>query len=205
MITLKSPEFKGNTSKETGLIFIDEDGYYEAQLMAIRYVKEDEKFAKDDTGNPREPRDQYSLLFDIKVGELRSHVATKPMTMTFSDKSLMPKFWEKAFTMKSVEDFVEKLYDGDTLKPIACKVNIVTTTKGDKTYARVEAVSKLLESGFKGSAANVFDTKVFGKDAIDVDFAKGYTLANNKKETKEVPPEGDSDYFASEFNELINC
>lgn len=201
MITLKSPEFKGNTSKETGLIFIDEDGYYEAQLMAIRYVKEDEKFAKDDTGNPREPRDQYSLLFDIKVGELRSHVATKPMTMTFSDKSLMPKFWEKAFTMKSVEDFVEKLYDGDTLKPIACKVNIVTTTKGDKTYARVEAVSKLLESGFKGSAANVFDTKVFGKDAIDVDFAKGYTLANNKKETKEVPPEGDSDYFASEFNE----
>lgn len=200
MITLKSPEFKGNTSKETGLIFIDEDGYYEAQLMAIRYVKEDEKFAKDDTGNPREPRDQYSLLFDIKVGELRSHVATKPMTMTFSDKSLMPKFWEKAFTMKSVEDFVEKLYDGDTLKPIACKVNIVTTTKGDKTYARVEAVSKLLESGFKGSAANVFDTKVFGKDAIDVDFAKGYTLANNKKETKEVPPEGDSDYFASEFN-----
>lgn len=192
MITLKSPEFKGNTSKETGLIFIDEDGYYEAQLMAIRYVKEDEKFAKDDTGNPREPRDQYSLLFDIKVGELRSHVATKPMTMTFSDKSLMPKFWEKAFTMKSVEDFVEKLYDGDTLKPIACKVNIVTTTKGDKTYARVEAVSKLLESGFKGSAANVFDTKVFGKDAIDVDFAKGYTLANNKKETKEVPPEGDS-------------
>lgn len=200
MITLKSPEFKGNTSKETGLIFIDEDGYYEAQLMAIRYVKEDEKFAKDDTGNPREPRDQYSLLFDIKVGELRSHVATKPMTMTFSDKSLMPKFWEKAFTMKSVEDFVEKLYDGDTLKPIACKVNIVTTTKGDKTYARVEAVSKLLESGFKGSAANVFDTKVFGKDAIDVDFAKGYTLANNKKETKEVPPEGDSDYFASELN-----
>lgn len=200
MITLKSPEFKGNTSKETSLIFIDEDGYYEAQLMAIRYVKEDEKFAKDDTGNPREPRDQYSLLFDIKVGELRSHVATKPMTMTFSDKSLMPKFWEKAFTMKSVEDFVEKLYDGDTLKPIACKVNIVTTTKGDKTYARVEAVSKLLESGFKGSAANVFDTKVFGKDAIDVDFAKGYTLANNKKETKEVPPEGDSDYFASEFN-----
>lgn len=200
MITLKSPEFKGNTSKETGLIFIDEDGYYEAQLMAIRYVKEDEKFAKDDTGNPREPRDQYSLLFDIKVGELHSHVATKPMTMTFSDKSLMPKFWEKAFTMKSVEDFVEKLYDGDTLKPIACKVNIVTTTKGDKTYARVEAVSKLLESGFKGSAANVFDTKVFGKDAIDVDFAKGYTLANNKKETKEVPPEGDSDYFASEFN-----
>lgn len=200
MITLKSPEFTGNTSNETGLIFIDEDGYYEAQLMAIRHVKEDEKFAKDDDGNPREPRDQYSFLFDVKVGELRSHVATKPMTMTFSDKSLMPKFWEKAFTMKNAEDFVEKLYDGDTLKPVACKVNIVTTKKGDKTYARVEAVSKLLDSGFKGSAANVFDTKVFGKDAIEVDFAKGYTLANNKKETEEVPPEGDSDFFVSKFN-----
>lgn len=197
MITLKTPEFNiGNVSNETGLIFISEDGYFDAQLMAIRHVKEDPKFAKDDDGNPREPRDQYSFLFDVKVGELRSHVATKPMTMTFSDKSLMPKFWEKAFTMESVEDFVEKLYDGDNLKPIACRVNIVTTTKGDRTYARIEAVSKLLESGFRGSPANVYDTKVFGKDAIEVDFAKGYTLANKK----EVPSEGDSDYFATEFN-----
>lgn len=197
MITLKTPEFNiGNVSNETGLIFISEDGYFDAQLMAIRHVKEDPKFAKDDDGNPREPRDQYSFLFDVKVGELRSHVATKPMTMTFSDKSLMPKFWEKAFTMESVEDFVEKLYDGDNLKPIACRVNIVTTTKGDRTYARIEAVSKLLESGFRGSPANVYDTKVFGKDAIEVDFAKGYTLANKR----EAPSEGDSDYFATEFN-----
>lgn len=200
MITLKSPEFTGNTSNETGLLFIDEDGYYEAQLMALRHTKEDEKFAKDDDGNPREPRDQYSFLFDVKVGELRSHVATKPMTMTFSDKSIMPKFWEKAFTMKNADDFVENLYDGDILKPIACKVNIVTTKKGDKTYARVEAVSKLLDAGFEGSKANEYDTKVFGKEAIETDFAKGYTLANNKKETEEVPPEGDSDFFASKFN-----
>ena len=201
MITLKTPEFNiGNVSNETGLIFISEDGYFDAQLMAIRHVKEDPKFAKDDDGNPREPRDQYSFLFDVKVGELRSHVATKPMTMTFSDKSLMPKFWEKAFTMESVEDFVEKLYDGDNLKPIACRVNIVTTTKGDRTYARIEAVSKLLESGFRGSPANVYDTKVFGKDAIEVDFAKGYTLANKKETPPEVPSEGDSDYFATEFN-----
>ena len=201
MITLKTPEFNiGNVSNETGLIFISEDGYFDAQLMAIRHVKEDPKFAKDDDGNPREPRDQYSFLFDVKVGELRSHVATKPMTMTFSDKSLMPKFWEKAFTMESVEDFVEKLYDGDNLKPIACRVNIVTTTKGDRTYARIEAVSKLLESGFRGSPANVYDTKVFGKDAIEVDFAKGYTLANKKEAPSEVHPEGDSDYFATEFN-----
>ena len=201
MITLKTPEFNiGNVSNETGLIFISEDGYFDAQLMAIRHVKEDPKFAKDDDGNPREPRDQYSFLFDVKVGELRSHVATKPMTMTFSDKSLMPKFWEKAFTMESVEDFVEKLYDGDNLKPIACRVNIVTTTKGDRTYARIEAVSKLLESGFRGSPANVYDTKVFGKDAIEVDFAKGYTLANKREAPSEVPSEGDSDYFATEFN-----
>ena len=201
MITLKTPEFNiGNVSNETGLIFISEDGYFDAQLMAIRHVKEDPKFAKDDDGNPREPRDQYSFLFDVKVGELRSHVATKPMTMTFSDKSLMPKFWEKAFTMESVEDFVEKLYDGDNLKPIACRVNIVTTTKGDRTYARIEAVSKLLESGFRGSPANVYDTKVFGKDAIEVDFAKGYTLANKREAPSEVHPEGDSDYFATEFN-----
>ena len=199
MITLKTPEFNnGNVSNETGLIFISEDGYFDAQLMALRHVKEDEKFAKDDDGNPREPRDQYSFLFDVKVGELRSHVATKPMTMTFSDKSIMPKFWEKAFTMKNADDFVENLYDGDILKPIACKVNIVTTKKGDKTYARVEAVSKLLDAGFEGSKANEYDTKVFGKEAIETDFAKGYTL--KAKETEEVPPEGDSDFFASKYN-----
>ena len=198
MITLKSPEFSGNTSNETGLVFIDEDGYYEAQLMALRHVKEDEKFAKDDDGNPREPRDQYSFLFDIKVGDFHSHVATKPMTMTFSDKSIMPKFWEKAFEIKSAEDFVDKLYDGETLKAIPCKVNVVTTKKGDKTYARVEAVSKLLDKGFEGSKANIYDVKVFGKDAIETDFAKGYSL--KAKETEEVPPEGDSDFFESKFN-----
>ena len=200
MITLKSPELNNNMSNETGLVFISDDGYYEAQLMALRHVKEDEKFAKDDDGNPREPRDQYSFLFDIKVGDFYSHVATKPMTMTFSDKSIMPKFWEKAFEIKSAEDFVDKLYDGETLKAIPCKVNVVTTKKGDKTYARVEAVSKLLDKGFEGSKANIYDVKVFGKDAIETDFAKGYKAPTEKKETEEVPPEGDSDFFESKFN-----
>lgn len=174
-----------NISSNGDFAVIEEDGVYHARLMMVRISKQDERFVEDG----KEPRDQISFLFDVLNSKgLSCHVATKPCTVTFTDRSRLPVILGKLCQPKDGDELKDVLYTKEgQLKDIYCKVMVEVKERpnGDGFYNTVTKIVAVEEpTGQAESNVTEWDFKAYGK-AVDM-----YDL-NPKYETNL-----DDDFFA---------
>ena len=155
---------------------ITKKGIYPAKLAIVRSIMQDEKYAKDKDGNPIEPKQLVSFIFDVMDKEGKNvHVATKPCTISFNEKSNLPKLWEDAIELESYDDYIKFFYDGDNLKDLCVNVNVAVEEKDGKVYNQVKQVMEVTESNdVKPSELTDWDLKVYGRPCDQYDLAKSY-------------------------------
>ena len=125
MLDLKKYDVNSNVE---GFYFIKEEGYYSGRLCAVRISKQDKQFVEEG----KQPRDQISFVFDI-INEDGNHVhvQTKPSSITFGERSNIPKLWAKVKELKNGSDLSNFLYKEGGLGKVF-KVNVEVT---ENTYA----------------------------------------------------------------------
>lgn len=171
MITFKKP------TTNDAFAVISKAGAYKGRLIALRKSLQDEKYAKDKDNNPVEPKELVSFVFDIINKEgLHCHVATKPSTFSFTDKSNLPAVWSNVVTLGSDDDFNDFFYDKDgKLKDFFGLLNVSAVDKEGKVYNTVTSVvQELDEKDLETSELSDYDLKVYGKPCIEYELAKGY-------------------------------
>lgn len=161
-----------NTATNEAWANITEDGVYNARLFAIRVSKQNEKFIDEGAT----PKDQISFVFDVLNEQNQSvHVATKPCTISFTDKSTLPKIWEKVTKLTSGADMSKLFYEenglGDTFK-----VMIEVTQKDDKIYNTVTKVTAKTKAEIPVCPVTDYDLRVYGQPCEEYDLAEGYEL-----------------------------
>lgn len=169
-------EFKpSNGSNDFNVI--TKKGNYPAKLAVLRTSYQDEKYAKDKDNNPIEPKQLVSFVFDVLDKEGNNvHVHTKPCTISFNEKSNLPKLWEDAVEISNMKEFQEFFYDAEgNLKDICVNVNVSVEEKDGKVYNQVKRVTEITESNdVKPSELFEWDLKVYGKPCDDYDCAPSY-------------------------------
>lgn len=171
-------KFKESTNNQE-FTFISKPGVYKARLAAVRKSMQDEKFAKDKDGNPIDPRELVSFVFDVQNKDGNNvHVHTKPCSITFSDKSKLPVFFENVKGLSKLEDFETLLWDEKgNLKDFFCDVMVKVTTKDEKVFNEVtQIVEETGDNGVKASDLCDWDLKVFGKPCVEYDLAPSYDV-----------------------------
>lgn len=169
-------KFKESNSTQD-FTFISKPGVYKARLAAVRKSLQDEKYAKDKDGNPVDPKELVSFVFDVEDKNGNNvHVQTKPCSITFSDKSKLPVFFENVVALNSMEDFYKLLWDeNDSLKDFFCDVMVKVTTKDEKVFNEVtQIVEATNDNGVKASDLCDWDLKVYGKPCTEYDLAPSY-------------------------------
>ena len=172
-----------NSNNNGDFAVIEETGTYHARLVMVRMNKMDPKFLKDD----EEPRDQISFLFDVLNNQgLSCHVATKPCTITFTDRSKLPGILGKLGQPTSGKELKELLYTKDgKLKDIYCKVTVEATERpaGDGYYNRVMKITAVEEpTGQPVSKLDDWDFKTFGKEVELYDVNPAYETKSDNDE-----------------------
>lgn len=67
---------------------IEKAGIYKGRLIAVKISKQSPQFVEED----KEPKKLISFLWDCKNKAGKSvHVSTKPCTISFTEKSTLPK------------------------------------------------------------------------------------------------------------------
>lgn len=181
MLDLKKYDVNSNVE---GFYFIKEEGYYSGRLCAVRISKQDKQFVEEG----KQPRDQISFVFDI-INEDGNHVhvQTKPSSITFGERSNIPKLWAKVKELKNGSDLSNFLYKEGGLGKVF-KVNVEVTEKDDQVFNTVTKVSGESAMEIEPSKLTSWDLKVFGKDCEEYDLAEGYEVATGKtKGTSEKP------------------
>lgn len=152
---------------------IDQESIYQAQLMLVRVSKQNERFV--DEG--KEPKNLISFVFNVKNSKGKSvHVSTKPTTISFTDKSNLPKIWQNVFELKEAKDLSNVLYENGKLKDISCNVYVTVTKKEDKLYNEVSKVVGLIDK-FKFADEKIYtdwDLRVYGDPCVEFDAQEEY-------------------------------
>lgn len=171
-------EFKESTNNQE-FSFISKPGVYRARLAALRKSLQDEKFAKDKDGNPTEPKELVSFVFDVQNKDgTNVHVHSKPCTCTFGDKSKLPTFFENVKCLSNMDDFKSLLWDENkNLKEFFCDVMVKVTTKDEKVFNEVtQIVEETGDNGVKATDLTDWDLKVYGKPCTEYDLAPSYDV-----------------------------
>lgn len=171
MITFKT----SNTNDAFAVI--SKAGAYNGRLIALRKSLQDERYAKDSKDNPVEPKELISFVFDIINKEgLHCHVATKPSTFSFTDKSNLPLIWSNVVSLGNAEDFNNFFYDKDgKLMDFFGLLNVTVTEKDGKIFNTVKSVVQESDKvDIETSELSDYDLKVYGKPCIEYELAKGY-------------------------------
>ena len=147
-----------------------------AKLMLIRKSHQDAKYAVDKDGNPVEPKELISFVWDCVDGEGNNcHVDTKPCTVSFSDKSKLPEMWNNVVEMASQEDFYNFFYEDGKIKDINAQVMVKVQEKDGKIYNKVSEVISLEDSNaVKPSQLNDWDLRVYGTPCEEYDITPSY-------------------------------
>ena len=168
---------------------IDKAGIYKGRLIAVKISKQSEKFIEDG----KEPKNLVSFLWDCKNKAGKSvHVSTKPCTISFTDKSTLPKIWENVATVDSLENYLKIVYDkNNNLNDIFATLDIKVDVKENGTFPTVTKVLELEEpiKDFGITKVTDYDRKVYGVEAIDIDINPVY-------EGKVVEAKDEDDLFA---------
>lgn len=171
---IKYDEIYKNTTNDA-FANIDKPGIYKGRLMAVKISLQDEKFVVEG----QTPKHQVSFLFDCKnkQGE-HVHVASKPMGISFTDKSNLPKFWENVEKIDSLPSYLKTVYDNkNDVKDIFATLDIKVDVRDNGVFPMVAKVLELEEpiKDFGTSEIVDWDKNVYGKPAVDIDWNAAYT------------------------------
>lgn len=153
---------------------IEKAGIYKGRLMAVKISKQSEKFLEEG----QKPKNQVSFVWDCKnkAGQ-HVHVSTKPCGISFTDKSNLPKIWENIGEANSLESYLKIVYDTkNNVKDMFATLDIKVDVKENGTFPTVTKVLELEEpiKDFGISEVTDYDKKVYGVEAIDIDFNPVY-------------------------------
>ena len=168
---------------------IDKAGIYKGRLIAVKISKQNEKFIEEG----KEPKNLVSFLWDCKNKAGKSvHVSTKPCTISFTEKSTLPKIWENVGQADSLENYLKIVYDkNNNVNDIFATLDIKVDVKENGTFPTVTKVLELEEpiKDFGITKVTDYDRKVYGVEAIDIDINPVY-------EGKVVEAKDEDDLFA---------
>ena len=153
---------------------IEKAGVYKGRLIAVKISKQSSQFVEEG----HEPKNLVSFLWDCKNKAGKSvHVSTKPCTISFTEKSTLPKIWENVGQADSLENYLKIVYDdNNNVKDIFAKLDIKVDVKETGTFPTVTKVSELEEpiKDFGVTKITDYDRKVYGVEAIDMDINPVY-------------------------------
>lgn len=155
---------------------IEKSGLYKGRLMAVRICKQSERFVEEG----KEPKHLVSFVWDCKnkAGK-HVHVTTKPCTISFTDKSTLPKIWENVAPINSLETFLNTVYTKDNnVKDIYATLDIKVDVKENGSFPTVNKIAEVEDviKDFGISKVTDYDRKVYGVDAISMDINPAYSV-----------------------------
>lgn len=171
---------------------IEKAGIYKGRLIAVKISKQSEKFIEEG----HEPKNLVSFLWDCKNKAGKSvHVSTKPCTISFTEKSTLPKIWENVGQADSLENYLKIVYDkNNNVNDIFATLDIKVDVKENGTFPTVTKVLELEEpiKDFGVTKITDYDRKVYGVEAIDIDINPVY----EGKEGQVTEAKDEDDLFA---------
>jgi hypothetical protein len=171
---------------------IEKAGIYKGRLIAVKISKQSQQFVEEG----KEPKNLVSFLWDCKNKAGKSvHVSTKPCTISFTDKSTLPKIWENVGAADSLENYLKIVYDkNNNVKDIFATLDIKVDVKENGSFATVTKVLELEEpiKDFGITKVTDYDRKVYGVEAIDIDINPVYA----GKEGQVIEAENEDELFA---------
>lgn len=171
---------------------IEKAGIYKGRLIAVKICKQSQQFVEEG----KEPKNLISFLWDCKNKAGKSvHVSTKPCTISFTDKSTLPKIWENVGTADSLDNYLKIVYDkNNNVKDIFATLDIKVDVKDNGSFATVTKVLELEEpiKDFGVTKVTDYDRKVYGVEAINIDINPVYA----GKEGQVVEAENEDELFA---------
>lgn len=161
---------------------IEKAGIYKGRLIAVKISKQSQQFVEEG----KEPKNLVSFLWDCKNKAGKSvHVSTKPCTISFTDKSTLPKIWENVGAADSLDNYLKIVYDkNNNVKDIFATLDIKVDVKDNGSFATVTKVLELEEpiKDFGITKVTDYDRKVYGVEAIDIDINPVYAGKSDEAE-----------------------
>lgn len=171
---------------------IEKAGIYKGRLIAVKISKQSPQFVEEG----KEPKNLVSFLWDCKNKAGKSvHVSTKPCTISFTEKSTLPKIWENVGQADSLENYLKIVYDkNNNVNDIFATLDIKVDVKENGTFPTVTKVLELEEpiKDFGVTKITDYDRKVYGVEAIDIDINPVY----EGKEGQVTEAKDEEDLFA---------
>lgn len=171
---------------------IEKAGIYKGRLIAVKISKQSPQFVEEG----KEPKNLVSFLWDCKNKAGKSvHVSTKPCTISFTEKSTLPKIWENVGQADSLENYLKIVYDkNNNVNDIFATLDIKVDVKENGTFPTVTKVLELEEpiKDFGITKITDYDRKVYGVEAIDIDINPVY----EGKEGQVTEAKDEDDLFA---------
>lgn len=153
---------------------IEKAGIYKGRLIAVKISKQSPQFVEEG----HEPKNLVSFLWDCKNKAGKSvHVSTKPCTISFTEKSTLPKIWENVGQADSLEKYLKIVYDkNNNVNDIFATLDIKVDVKENGTFPTVTKVLELEEpiKDFGVTKITDYDRKVYGVEAVDIDINPVY-------------------------------
>ena len=171
---------------------IEKAGIYKGRLIAVKISKQSPQFVEEG----KQPKNLVSFLWDCKNKAGKSvHVSTKPCTISFTEKSTLPKIWENVGQADSLENYLKIVYDkNNNVNDIFATLDIKVDVKENGTFPTVTKVLELEEpiKDFGITKVTDYDRKVYGVEAIDIDINPVY----EGKEGQVTEAKDEDDLFA---------
>lgn len=171
---------------------IEKAGIYKGRLIAVKISKQSPQFVEEG----KQPKNLVSFLWDCKNKAGKSvHVSTKPCTISFTEKSTLPKIWENVGQADSLENYLKIVYDkNNNVNDIFATLDIKVDVKENGTFPTVTKVLELEEpiKDFGITKITDYDRKVYGVEAIDIDINPVY----EGKEGQVTEAKDEDDLFA---------
>ena len=171
---------------------IEKAGIYKGRLIAVKISKQSPQFVEEG----KQPKNLVSFLWDCKNKAGKSvHVSTKPCTISFTEKSTLPKIWENVGQADSLENYLKIVYDkNNNVNDIFATLDIKVDVKENGTFPTVTKVLELEEpiKDFGVTKITDYDRKVYGVEAIDMDINPVY----EGKEGQVTEAKDEDDLFA---------
>ena len=171
---------------------IEKAGVYKGRLIAVKISKQSPQFVEEG----KEPKNLVSFLWDCKNKAGKSvHVSTKPCTISFTEKSTLPKIWENVGQADSLENYLKIVYDKNNyVKDIFATLDIKVDVKDNGTFPTVTKVLELEEpiKDFGVTKITDYDRKVYGVEAIAMDINQVYEC----RECQVTEAKDEDDLFA---------
>ena len=171
---------------------IEKAGIYKGRLIAVKISKQSPQFVEEG----KQPKNLVSFLWDCKNKAGKSvHVSTKPCTISFTEKSTLPKIWENVGQADSLENYLKIVYDkNNNVNDIFATLDIKVDVKENGTFPTVTKVLELEEpiKDFGVTKITDYDRKVYGVEAIDIDINPVY----EGKEGQVTEAKDEDDLFA---------